>query len=110
MFKFQSPLPHDVEAEEIAFRKAFASAMIKGNQVSPPAQKPLPVLGGSGAGLEGNPTRTVQTFESWVQTVGDFYRAKYPVDCVEWSPHVAQILNARALLDEFRSFSAVCQS
>lgn len=51
MSKYPAPLPHDVAAEDIEFRKAFASAMIKGNQVSPPAQKPAPELGGSASGL-----------------------------------------------------------
>lgn len=56
MSKYPAPLPHDQHAEGIEFRKAFASAMIKGNQVSPPAQKPAPELGGSASGLVENPS------------------------------------------------------
>lgn len=56
MSKYPAPLPHDVAAEDIEFRKAFASAMIKGNQVSPTAQKPAPELGGSASGLVEIPT------------------------------------------------------
>jgi hypothetical protein len=54
MSKFTAPLPHDFEAEQADFRKAFASAMVKGHQISPPAQQLALASGDSGAGLVGN--------------------------------------------------------
>lgn len=91
----------------------FAASLI-GAGISPPAQTPVSELGGSGAGLVGNPcklTSTTQTFESWVEQLGNLYRfgadGVHRADC---SQHVFQMLLARDLLDEYRAFAAVCQS
>lgn len=85
--------------------KTFAAGLI-GYAISPPCQPTVEALAVPAVALAGNPP-TLQTFELWVETLGDLYRAEYPLDCVEWSPHVAQILNARSLLDDFRAFMAV---
>lgn len=66
MSKLNSPLPHDLEAEDLEFRKAFADAMRKASPVFPlPVQKPSPSLGGSGEVLAGD-TPTLQTFQKRV--------------------------------------------
>lgn len=89
--------------------REFAASLI-GAGISPPAQKPASVSGDSGAGLVGNP-RTIQTFESWVETLGDLYRVGADgVHRAECSQNVFQMLLARDLLDEYRAFAAVCQS
>lgn len=107
MPKFSAPLPHDTESDEKAFKTAFSCAMRKTCPISSPAQKPASVSGDSGAGLVKAPT--LQSFESWVQTLGDLYRTNSGrVSFVECSEHVQQILIARALLDEYRAFAAVC--
>lgn len=91
----------------------FAASLI-GAGISPPAQKPVSELGGSGAGLEGNPcklTSTTQTFESWVEQLGNLYRCGADgVHQANVSQHVFQMLLARDLLDEYRAFAAVCKS
>lgn len=109
MSTYNAPLPHDQQAEDLEFRKAFAHAMVKGNQLSPPFQPTVETLAVPAVALVENPP-TLQTFESWVETVGDLYRSHTSIDCVEFSPHVAQILNARSLLDEYRAFASVCES
>ena len=74
-----------------------------------PVKNSGPAPGGSLPVLESIPlTSTIQSFESWVEQLGNLYRAGSAVDCCEWSPHVAQMLNARSLLDEYRAFAAVC--
>lgn len=114
--------------------REFAASLI-GAGISPPAQKPAPVSGDSGAGLVGNPfcspvknsgvvpggsaavlesmplTSTTQSFESWVEQLGNLYRFEAAgLHRSYCSPQVQNMLAARELLDEYRAFAAVCQS
>lgn len=52
---------------------------------------------------------SVQSFESWIETLGDLYRkGSGGVHFAECFQHVFQMLLARDLLDEYRAFLAVC--